>query len=506
MINHRLSDFKTLGILLMSSLLQWFCKSFQYVQTCRNRVCSQAATYIETPHEYRSSTKCQTKKVIGKVLMNRLFSTERPLFFYGWVVVAVSFVTLGTVFGVWYSYSVFFLVIREDFGWSRAAASSIFSVFLFCHALMGLLAGYLQDRFGPRVVIPAGALLLAVSLLMTSQAEKLWHFFLNYGFLAGTGVSLIGFTSHAAFLPKWFERKRGLAVGMAMAGIGFGVLILVPLLERHIASYGWRSAYQLAAILVLILIAPLNLVFSRKSPKDLNLLPDGDSPETPDTRQTASRTIEVIDTEWADQDWTFQKALRTNRFWLLAGAFFCIAFAYQSTLLHSVAAMVDIGLDRSTAAYYFGILGVSGSAGKILFGYLSDLSGRERASTIGVVFSSLGILCLIKADLAIAFLPLVFAFLFGMGYGSAAPLLPSIGADIFMGRAFGLIFAMVVIGGGVGGALGAYMSGWLHDMSGSYTVAFFVSITSLSLGCLLIWFAAPRKIRRNVKRSSLTAE
>jgi len=436
--------------------------------------------------------------------MNRLFSTERPLFFYGWVIVAVSFITLATVFGVWYSYSVFFLAIRDDFGWSRAAASSIFSVFLFFHALLGPVAGYLQDRFGPRVVIPSGALLLAISLLITSQARELWHFFLAYGILAGAGASLIGFTSHAAFLPKWFERKRGLAVGMAMAGIGFGMLILVPMLERHIASYGWRSAYQFAAVFVLILIAPLNLLFSRQSPKDLGLLPDGDSSGVSDTRQAASRTIEVIDPEWADQDWTFQKALRTKRFWLLAGAFFCIAFAYQSTLLHSVSAMVDIGLERSTAAYYFGILGVSGSAGKVLFGYLSDVSGRERASTIGVIVSSLGILCLIKADLAILYLPLVFALLFGIGYGSAAPLFPSIGADIFMGRAFGLIFAMIGIGGGVGGALGSYMSGWFHDISDSYTVAFIVSITSLSLGCTFVWFAGPRKVRRSVKRRALS--
>ncbi len=434
--------------------------------------------------------------------MDRSLSIERPAFFYGWVIVGISFITLGVAFGIWYSYSVFFLAIREDFGWSRAAASSIFSVFLFCHALMGLVAGYLQDRFGPRMVIPFGALLLAVSLLITSQAQKLWHFYLTYGILAGTGISLIGFTSHSAFLPKWFERKRGLAVGMAMAGIGVGILILIPLIEKFIALYGWRSTYQYTAICVLILIAPLNLIFSRKSPNDLNLLPDGDNPITSDNPQTASRTIKVINPLWADQDWTLQKALGTKRFWYLTGAFFCIAFANQSTLLHSVSAMVDIGLNRSTAAYYFGLLGISGSAGKILFGYLSDLSGRECASTIGVIVSSLGIICLINADLAIAFLPIMFAFLFGFGYGSAAPLLPSIGADIFMGKAFGLIFAMVAIGGGIGGAIGSYISGWLHDISGSYSAAFSISITSLSIGCILIWLAGPRKVRRTVKTSS----
>ncbi len=135
--------------------------------------------------------------------------SRRPVIFYGWIVIGVGFITLTIAFGIWYSYSVFFLAIVEDFGWNIASASSVFSLFLICHALTGLLAGYLQDRYGPRIVIPVGTCILAVALFLTSHSNSLWHFFITYGVFAGASIGLMGFTSHSAFLPGWFERKRG---------------------------------------------------------------------------------------------------------------------------------------------------------------------------------------------------------------------------------------------------------------------------------------------------------
>jgi len=430
--------------------------------------------------------------------MNQSAPAKTPRFFYGWIIIAIGFLTLAMAFGIWYSFSVFFLAIIEDFGWSRAATSGIFSVFILCHAVMGILTGHLQDRFGPRLVIPFGSILLAASLVLTSRAQEIWHFYLVYGVFASTGVSLIGFTSHSAFLPNWFERKRGLAVGIAMAGIGIGMLVVVPLLEKIITLYGWRTAYLFAAGAVLCLVAPLNLIFARKSPAEMGLTPDGDA--RGDAQATApKRLVEILDQEWVDQDWTIAKALKTRRFWFVAAAFFFIAFAFQSTLLHSVSAMVDSGLTRHTATMLFGILGIAGSVGKILFGYLSDLYGREKINTIGCIIAALGIACLIAATSGSMLLALLFALMFGVGYGSAAPLLPSVSADIFSGKAFGMIFALIGIGGGIGGSFGAFMAGLIHDMTDSYTISFSMSICALILASTLIWLAGPRKIRQMAK-------
>jgi sugar phosphate permease len=422
-----------------------------------------------------------------------------PRFYYGWVIVGLGFITLGAAFGVWYSFSVFILAILNDFPWSRAAASSIFSVFIFSHSVMNLATGHLQDRFGMRVVAPLGTLVLALALSLTSRSQSLWHFALAYGLFAGVGVSLLGFASHAAFIPRWFERKRGLAVGIAMAGIGFGMLFVVPLVERAISFFGWRHTYLLLAAMILLLVGPLNLVFARRSPRDMGLYPDGDAAPGKEEGRRSRFHMEILDNGWAGQSWTLKKALATRRFWLLGFAFFFISFAYQGTLLHSVAAMVDDGVARERAAYFFGILGITGSAGKILLGYLSDLYGRERINTLGVGLAALGILCLINAGSAPAVFPLLFALLFGLGYGAAAPLLPSVTADIFIGRAFGVIFGMISIGGGAGGASGAFIAGLLHDLTGTYIAPLSLFVACLLASCTLIWLAAPRKIRRLVK-------
>ncbi|MBU3914585.1 MFS transporter [bacterium] len=430
-----------------------------------------------------------------------VIKTEKPspLFFYGWVIVALGFLTLAFTFGIWYSFSVFFLAIIEDFGWSRAATSSIFSLFILNHAVMGILAGYLQDRFGPRIVIPVGALILSVSLLITSRSTALWHFYIAYGLAASTGVSFMGFISFSAFLPNWFERKRGLAVGITMAGIGFGMLILVPILERVITLAGWRMAYVYAAGAVLFFIGPVNFVFARQRPSDLNLLPDGDTTASDQPAIKRAREVKIINTEWVSTEWTIPKALGTKRFWFILSAFFFISFAYQSTLLHSVSAMVDGGLSRTTGALIFGILGIAGSGGKIMLGYLSDVFGRERVSTAGGIMASLGIICLLYVASSNLFLSLLFALLFGIGYGSAAPLLPSISADIFSGPSFGVIFALIGIGGGMGGSTGSFISGLIRDMTGSYTLSLLIAICSITISCLMIWLASPRKIRRTLK-------
>jgi MFS family permease len=424
---------------------------------------------------------------------------KKPLFYYGWVIVGVGFITLGSAFGVWYSFSVFILAIINEFGWSRAATSSIFSAFILSQSMMNLVTGHLQDRYGPRIVIPIGAVVLALALVLTSRSRSLWHFTLAYGFMAGAGVSLMGFASHSSFVPKWFERKRGLALGITMSGIGMGMLLLIPLVERWISTYGWRTAYLFLAGLILLLLGPLNLILARRSPQDLNLRPDGDADEGEEAQHKPGMRLTVVDTAWAAQQWTLPKALRTRRFWFLFLAFFFMAFADQGTLLHAVSVMVDHGLSRDRAAYYFGILGVAGSVGKIVMGYLSDRYGRERTNTLGIILAGSGIFCLMHAGGSPVVLPLLFALFFGLGYGAAAPLLPSVCADIFLGNAFGLIFATIAVGGGIGGAMGAYMAGFLRDLSGTYVTPLSVFILFSFVACLLIWLAAPRKVRRMVR-------
>ena len=420
-----------------------------------------------------------------------------PPFYYGWVIVATSFITLGVAFGVWYSFSVFYIAIINDFAWTRASTASIFSLFTISHYLCAFLSGWLIDRFGPRLVIPAGALWLTASLALLAKAQNIFDFYLVYGVLAAIGVSLIGFVPHATFLPRWFVQRRGLALGLAMAGVGVGMLIVPPAIQHLISCHNWRYAYQALAILVLFII-PINLFFQRRDPQQIGLQPDGvtrvrDQPSSIKTKPQLSAII--IDQNWVDTEWTSSKALKTKRFWYLAAGFFLGPFAIQGVLLHAVAGLVDGGMTAKIAASIFGFLGICGSVGKITLGFFGDRWNRETANTIGMAAATLGVMALAAVELQTQLLPYLFAIGFGFGYGAAAPLYPSIAADIFQGRHFGRIFGLLSLNLGFGGAAGAWFSGLIFDQSGSYFTAFIFDIIALWLSCLCFWLAAPRKIR-----------
>ena len=436
--------------------------------------------------------------------------------YYGWVIVATSFLTLGIAFGVWYSFSVLYIAIINDFGWQRATTAGIFSLFTISHYLCAFLTGWLIDRFGPRLVIPFGALWLAISLALLTRADNIWDFYLIYGIMAAVGVSLIGFVPHATFLPRWFSRRRGLAIGLAMAGVGVGMLTIPPFMQHLISQYGWRQAYLILAIIVLFAI-PINLFFQRRDPAQVGLLPDNIKISPPST--TVNQTIEtehlnssnperqkplsedsrIIDPEWAATNWTSRGALKTGRFWYLAAGFFLGPFAIQGVLLHAVAGLVDGGMSAKAAAATFGFLGICGSVGKITLGFFGDRWNRETANTVGMVAATLGVTALAAIELQPHLMPWVFAACFGFGYGAVAPLFPSIAADIFQGKHFGRIFGLLSLNLGFGGAAGAWFAGYIFDQNGSYLTAFIVDIVVLWLSCSCFWLAAPRKIRLSRK-------
>ena len=422
---------------------------------------------------------------------------KNPPIYYGWIIVATSFITLGVAFGVWYSFSVFYLAIINDFAWPRATTAGIFSLFTISHYLCAFLTGGLIDRFGPRLVIPTGALWLAASLALLAKAQDIFDFYLIYGMLAAIGVSLIGFVPHATFLPRWFVQRRGLALGVAMAGVGVGMLTVPPAMQQIISNHNWRYAYQVLAIIVLFII-PINLFFQRRDPQQIGLRPDGAirvSSQSISIKKDSRRNPVIIDQNWATTEWTSSKALKTRRFWYLAMGFFFGPFAIQGVLLHAVAGLVDGGMTAGMAASIFGFLGICGSVGKITLGFFGDRWNRETANTIGMAAATLGVMALAGMQLQPQLLPYLFAIGFGFGYGAAAPLFPSIAADIFQGRHFGRIFGLLSLNLGFGGAAGAWFSGLIFDQTGSYQAAFTLDIIALWLSCLCFWLAAPRQIR-----------
>src|SRR5947209_8594353 len=196
-------------------------------------------------------------------------------FFYGWVMVAVAFVTMGLGVNARTAFSLLFPSILDEFGWERGMTAGAFSFGFLVSAALSPGVGRLMDRRGPRVVIEMGVGLMAAGLMLAPLMRQPWHLYATLGVLVGGGSNCLGYTGHSLFLPNWFVRRRGLAMSVAFSGVGAGSILVLPWLQALIGRAGWRAACWALGLLVLALLAPLNLLLQRR-PEDLGLAPDGD--------------------------------------------------------------------------------------------------------------------------------------------------------------------------------------------------------------------------------------
>jgi len=416
-------------------------------------------------------------------------------FFYGWTIVAVSFITLGIAFGIWYSFSVFFVAIQKEFGSTRAATAGVFSVFMVVQSGAAILIGFLLDRFGPRKVLPIGSALIVIGLMASSRINSIWQLYLFYGVVTAVGICSIGYPSHSIFLPNWFVKKRGLAIGIAMAGIGIGMQVLVPFAQHIISLYGWRVAYWVLAAIVLIMVIPLTAVFQRRNPREVGAFPDGEKGARNSTETSRKDPSLTTSAELHSTQWTLRNTLRTRRFWFLFLTFFFTSLAIQGTLIHQVAHVVDKGFSAEKGALIFGLVGILGSVGKILFGYLSDRIGRTKAFTIGMGCTFFGVINLMILQPAHLHPLYAYAIFFGLGYGSIAPIFPAHAADLFHGAHFGKIYGSLSMAGGIGGATGTWLSGKIFDLTSSYRIAFLIVLSSIILMVILFRLTSPSRRR-----------
>ena len=236
-------------------------------------------------------------------------------FFYGWVIVGVVFVTMGIGVNARTAFSLLFPPILDEFGWERGVTAGAFSFGFLVSAMLSPSLGRLMDRRGPRVVMEMGVGFMAAGLMLATLVRQPWHLYATLGVMVGGGSVCLGYTGQALFLPNWFVRRRGLAMSLAFSGVGVGSIIILPWVQTLIAGSGWRAACWALAILMLVLLTPLNLLLRRR-PEDLGLEPDGAC--AAGNTGTVSRAENVVDAAWAAVDWTLARAIRTTRFWWIA--------------------------------------------------------------------------------------------------------------------------------------------------------------------------------------------
>jgi MFS family permease len=412
-------------------------------------------------------------------------------FFYGWMLVGVAFVTMAVGVNARTAFSLLFPPILEEFGWDRGVTAGAFSFGFLVSALVIPTIGRLMDRHGPLLIVEAGVVTMGAGLLLATLVQQPWQLYLTLGALCGGGVNCLAYTGQSLYLPNWFVRRRGLAISIAFSGVGIGSITMLPWLQAHIASDGWRSGCFVLGLLVLGVLGPVNLLL-RHRPEDIGLEPDGGPAAGPN----AGGIDNIVDHAWAAIDWTLGRAVRTSRFWWLAIGYFGSLFAWYAVQVHQTKYLIEIGFSAGDAAWALGAVSLVAVPGQIALGHLSDRIGREWVWAVGnggFVLCCLALIAL-PGHPTMVLLAVMVVAQGTLGYGLTSVMGP-IPAEIFSGRHFGSIFGMVMLAAILGGAAGPWVAGLVHDLSGSYTPAFWLSIAGNIVSAAAIWRAAPGRVR-----------
>lgn len=422
--------------------------------------------------------------------------------YYGWVVVAVAFFTLGIAVNIRTAFSLLYPPILDEFGWDRGVTAAIFSVGFISSTASVPFIGMLMDRYGPRFVLPLSGVAVAVGFSTATLATTPLAFYLSLGLLAVGGSMPMTYIGHSMFLPNWFVRRRGLALGIAFSGVGIIAIVLFPLLQNLIVDDGWRTACIVMAIGSIALLVPLNLILQRGHPTDVGLKPYGD--EEFGKVAVNSGPI-IIDQQWASTQWTLGLAARTARFWWVATGFFLALYAWYTVQVHQTRFLLDIGISASEAALALALVAMTGVVGQIGIGHFSDRYGREWGWTLalsGFMICYFALIALQDNPSRILVYVMIGAQGF-LGYGLAS-LFGAIPNELFAGKRFATILGCISVTATLGAGIGPWLTGYLYDRNGDYNVAFWLIILACPLSMFCIWMAAPRKVRQISRQSGKT--
>lgn len=417
-------------------------------------------------------------------------STSQRGIYYGWVVTWTAFGVLAVSYGVQFSFGVFLEDIIADTGWTRTQLSLVIAMYIFMYSLISGFSGALTDRLGPRKVIAGGAVFLGVGYVATSLTQQLWQFTLTLGLVAAIGMSA-AFVPCSATVARWFDRNRGKALGIATSGGSFGGLVVPPLAGLITVSLGWRNTYMVlgGAAFVLLLIAAALIV---RDPAEKGLPVDG-------------IPLDPSATEPAPPVWgmTRSQAMRTGLYWVTGGVFFFTWMAVFMPLVHLVSYAEGLGMGKGTASVMLSAVGIGGLLGRTATGVISDRIGRlpSLASVLALQVCAFAIFAA-GPPTAVMFAT---GIGFGFSYGGTTTMFPAIFSDQFGQAHIGAIVGAVFAVSGSAAAFGPALAGYLHDLTGSYRLAFLIGGGMNLVGLGLVGVLAVLLARRRPQRRAASA-
>jgi len=417
--------------------------------------------------------------VIGPAifLIKVLYMAEnrQPKFFYGYVIVALAFLIMVVTGGALYTFGVFFKPLSSEFGWSRAMTSGAFSLVAFLTGLLSMVAGRLNDRFGPRIVLSGSGLLLGLGYLLMSQISTTWHLYLFYGVVIGIGMSS-WFVPLMSTVTRWFVERRGVMTGIAVAGISAGTMIIPPAASWLISNYGWRTSYAVIGFMVLAVIISA-AQFLRRNPGQTQHLLHGQNKV-----QEESLNLEV-------GGFSLQEAMRTRQFWQFCVAYFGFGLFLLAIMVHIVPHITELGISATSAANIFIAIGGLSIIGRIVIGGISDRMGNRSALIICFTLTTAALAWLLVAEEMWMFY--LFAAVFGFAYGGLVAVQSPLVAELFGLSSHGVILGAIVFSNTIGGTVGPVLVGYIFDITGSYQSGFLICAVLGVIGLILVLLLKP---------------
>lgn len=398
--------------------------------------------------------------------MDNSLNTKKKGIFYGYVIVALGFIINTVLMGTLYTFSVFFEPLTTEFGWTRAATSGVFSTYMVLHGFLYIVTGKLNDRFGPRIVMSGCAFFVGLGYILMSFSGELWHLYLFYGVIIAVGMSG-GYVPLTSTVTRWFanSKKRGLMVGISVAGVGMGTMIFPPLATWLISTYGWQTSYVVIGIASFVIIMTAGQ-FLKRAPV-----------------QMVQSSADGINIDTQQQGFSLQKAVKKRQFWLLSAAYFGFGFLLQSIMVHLIMHTTDLGMTPSAASSLFIAIGGASILARVSMGGAADKIGNVKIMVGSFFLMGLSIAWLFIAKDVWAFY--LFAVAFGAGYGGLVSSQSPIVADLFGMKSHGIILGVIVSIITLGSAVGPLVAGKIYDTNESYTIAFIICVVFAILGIIL---------------------
>ncbi len=378
--------------------------------------------------------------------------------YYGWVVACCCFVAAGVMFGMTYSFSVFFDALQRSFAVSPARVSLVYGVQTFVIFVGAAALGGLLDRVGPRRLLAAGTVVLVAGLVGTSYSDSYPALLATYGLVTGLGMGTLYVVAYAT-VPLWFDRRRGAATGLASAGLGAGLLVVAPTASFLVARYGWRPAFRVLAAGFLVVLA-VAAYFAADEPAEMG----------------ADEELEFPDGRTADSGGNWRVRLEAVRGRVLSPAFglvlagWALVYSTLYVLVNHVVPFADVTGMRWAGVATLTVVGVSTSAARLAIGPLSDRVGRVRIFVVCSAVMGAGLLALPFARVPLALFAV--AVCFGIGYGGNGALLSPLVADLFGTDQLGTLYGVASIGFAVAGLLAPPLATVGYGALGSYRPVF----------------------------------